>query len=389
MPQSRFLSFPQVLFPFLVLTLTYVVSRYWGLDSFPVFSDEAIYINIAQIVSENGFDMALFRMEGKHPLYMWFVVLALNFFNDPLLAGRAVSILAGFATLVGMYQIARREFSPKEAWVCALLVILCPFFLFHDRLAMVDSLMCALAVWSVVLALSLADDPGRATARSFGIGLLLGAAFFTKGNAILFFPVPLVFLFLMNRPTLHEFLRWGSLIAAGVLLWTLPLYLWGKEISFYHAGAALRWPEVFLTLEEIASVPLEQWKENFLAMCGFYISYLTLPLCLILILSVVLVLKEKRKFELALLVWAFAPPLLIVLVSKGFYSRYLLMFVPPLILLVSMALLRISQFVQDALERRSPDGARRMWAQPAILAALMLVSLQDAFFLPRNSQTIL
>ncbi len=389
MLRSRLLSFPQAFFPFLIFALAYVISRSWGLDAFPVFSDEAIYINIAQIISENSSEMALFRMEGKHPLYMWFVAIALNFFNDPLLAGRMVSMLAGLATLIGMYRIARFEYSEKEAWVCALLVILCPFFLFHDRLAMVDSLMCALGVWSVWFALSASRTGKKRSLYCFVIGNLLGAAFFTKGNAILFFPIPLLFLFLRHRLTLSDFLRSGGMMAVGVALWTLPLYLWGKEISFYHAGATLRWPEVFLTLEEIASVPFEQWKENLVAMCGFYISYMTLPLCLIIVLSVVLALKEKRKFELALLVWAFAPPLLIVLVSKGFYSRYLLMFVPPLILLVSMALFRISQFVQEVLERRSLTGSKRTWAQPVILATLMLICLQDAFFLPKNSQTIL
>jgi 4-amino-4-deoxy-L-arabinose transferase-like glycosyltransferase len=126
----------------LILSL-FLFSRLWNLEQFPVVSDEAMYINLSQIVAEDFSDRALFRKEGKHPLFMWLTAISLQGIDDPLLAGRVVSVLSGLASLVAIFLIGRMLYSERIAWVACWIYLFCPFTFFFDRLALVESLLCA------------------------------------------------------------------------------------------------------------------------------------------------------------------------------------------------------------------------------------------------------
>ena len=85
----------------LAIIFLYFLLRVPNLTKIPVFVDEAIYIRWAQVMQNEPTLRFLPLSDGKQPLFMWLIIPALKVFSDPLVAGRMVSVLAGFGTLVG------------------------------------------------------------------------------------------------------------------------------------------------------------------------------------------------------------------------------------------------------------------------------------------------
>ena len=97
------------LLPFIFL---YLVSRCINLTSLPVFADEAIYIRWSQVIKAVETLRFIPLTDGKQPLFMWLTIPFFKIVSDPLVAGRAVSVLAGLGSLVILYLIAiLRKFS--------------------------------------------------------------------------------------------------------------------------------------------------------------------------------------------------------------------------------------------------------------------------------------
>jgi 4-amino-4-deoxy-L-arabinose transferase-like glycosyltransferase len=367
----------------LILSL-FLFSRLWNLEQFPVVSDEAMYINLSQIVAEDFSDRALFRKEGKHPLFMWLTAISLQGIDDPLLAGRVVSVLSGLASLVAIFLIGRMLYSERIAWVACWIYLFCPFTFFFDRLALVESLLCATALWTAWVALKLAHGEWQGPRAYFILGSFAGLSFFTKAGALLFFPIILFIFARWKMPKRRDFMRSlsGTILGAG--LWIVPLMLFGKEIGFFSRTSLMQLPQIFMAPGELTAFPWQHWGNNFLAMIGFYISYLTLPLCLVLFLGTVTAIRSKSREDLTLMLWAFFPPVMILLFTKGFYSRYLLLFVPPLILLSARGCVELGQFIS---RRWESHPTKNIWSAGAI-ALVLLTMLSDGFFLPGNGSPI-
>ena len=79
-----------------VVTALYAALRLTGLTRLPIFSDEAIYIHWAQIISRDPGQFLISLTDGKQPLFMWLNVLTVGLFDDPLVSGRLVSVIAGW-----------------------------------------------------------------------------------------------------------------------------------------------------------------------------------------------------------------------------------------------------------------------------------------------------
>ncbi len=368
-------NYPTILAGILLLFI-FLTSRLWNLEQFPVVSDEAMYINLGQIVSEDFSDMALFRKEGKHPLFMWLTAVSLQAIADPLLAGRTVSILSGLASLYAIFLIGRMLYSKRIAWVACWIYLFCPFMLFFDRLALVESLLCTTGLWTAWSALKLARGEWEGASSYFILGTIMGLSFFTKAGALLFYPVIFFIFYLWKiRSDLIRSLVW---VILGAGIWIAPLLLFGKEIGFFSRTALMQLPQIFMAPGELATLPWGHWGNNFLAMTVFYISYLTLPLGFVLCLGIVSAIKDKKREAWALLFWAFFPPLLILFFTKGFYSRYLLMFVPPLILLSARGCVDLGEFLIHRWPSRF--STKKFWEAGAI-SLVLLVTLSDGFFL--------
>src|SRR4051812_11296992 len=92
----------------LLISLLYFSLRLPNLTSQPIFADEAIYIRWAQVMRNEPTLRFLPLSDGKTPLYMWAMIPFFKLFSDPLFAGRFLSVLSGFITLLGGFYLGRR-----------------------------------------------------------------------------------------------------------------------------------------------------------------------------------------------------------------------------------------------------------------------------------------
>src|SRR5581483_1465486 len=147
------------------------------------------YIRWAQIAANDANWRFISLTDGKQPMFVWLMMPLFKFVHDPLLAGRLVSVGAGFGTLLGLFFLSKELF--KNKWiglVTSLVYVLYPFALVYDRMALYDTLVGTFAVWSLYVAILLVRRVRLDIA--FILAIVLGAAELTKTNG--FFSAALV-----------------------------------------------------------------------------------------------------------------------------------------------------------------------------------------------------
>lgn len=169
----------------LAVVLLYFFLRIYNLTIFPIFADEAIYIRWAQVMKNEPTLRFLPLSDGKQPLFMWMIIPFFRIFDDPLIAGRMVSVMAGFGTLLGVFLLTYYLF--KKTWVAlvaALFYTISPFTIFFDRMALADSMLSMFGIWVLFW--------GIMTARTLRLdlamlsGFTLGGALLTKSPALFY-----------------------------------------------------------------------------------------------------------------------------------------------------------------------------------------------------------
>src|SRR3990167_1673242 len=138
----------------LLLILIYFLTRLYRLDQFPIFSDEGIYIRWAKVAWHDASWRFISLTDGKQPLQTWGTIPFLKLFpNNALLAGRLFSVASGFVGLIGMFTLLYYLFNKRTAFIGSFIYVFTPFFLFYDRLALVDSAVNAGFIWILFLSL--------------------------------------------------------------------------------------------------------------------------------------------------------------------------------------------------------------------------------------------
>src|SRR4030042_2578020 len=72
----------------------------------PIFGDEAIYIRWSQIMRSEPSLRFVPQSDGKQPLFMWATIPLLKIFDDPLIAGRMLSVYTAVVTTAGIVILA-------------------------------------------------------------------------------------------------------------------------------------------------------------------------------------------------------------------------------------------------------------------------------------------
>jgi len=223
--------------PLAGLALLYLITRLYALTFVPISSLEATWIHWAQIIVQYPSEWLIAGDSGQQPLFTWLVAITLNIFPDPLIAGRFVSVLAGLASMVGLYFIGRDLVNRIVGVLAGLVYIVIPYVFFFDRYALPGGLLLAFGIWIFRWSLHIAREtkPG---ANAFKVlGILIGAALLTDLRALFLFPfVAIVFFFwkVYRRPEFWK--RFG--VSLGILLaMNLPVLL----SASYPESARLRY----------------------------------------------------------------------------------------------------------------------------------------------------
>src|SRR5258706_6402847 len=85
------------------ILIIFFFTRFYHILSLPIFTDEAIYVRWSQIASNDAAWRFISLTDGKQPMYVWITMVLMKLIHDPLLAGRTVSVIAGFFSMVGLF----------------------------------------------------------------------------------------------------------------------------------------------------------------------------------------------------------------------------------------------------------------------------------------------
>lgn len=163
----------------------FIITRVINIEKFPIFNDEGIYIQWAKTAWHDASWRFISLTDGKQPLQTWATIPLLKFFpNNALLAGRLFSVFTGLFALSGIFSLLFYVFNKRTAYIGSFLYIFTPYFLFYDRLALLDSGVNAGFIWvfffSILLARTIHLD------IALLLGMIGGIVLLTKSSAQVF-----------------------------------------------------------------------------------------------------------------------------------------------------------------------------------------------------------
>lgn len=321
------------------LIILYFVLRLPNLTLQPIFADEAIYIRWAQVMRAEPTLRFLPLFDGKTPLFMWSMMPVLKFIEDPLFAGRFLSILSGLLTLIGVIALAWKVFGKKVGLWSGLLYVVTPYTVFFDRMALVDSMLAAFTIWSLYFVIWLAQSVRPDLAMI--LGFILGGGILTKTPGMInLLLVPTSFLAFRggkgNKGDRGRIMRlvlfWG--VAVGIALVMYNLLRLGPNFQQLSARNA---DYIFSPLE-LSGRPLDPFIPHLRDMSDWFPKLLTWPILIIGGIGVIGVIGGRKKSGWIVLIWALIPLLLNMAFLKTFTARYLLPSIPPLLILAGFGL---------------------------------------------------
>lgn len=317
-----------------LIVLLGLVFRLYHLNSLPVFADEAIYIRWAQVMRAESTLRFLPLSDGKQPLFMWTVIPFLKLINDPLVAGRAVSIACGIVSLVGIFLLTNLLFkSQKAALLAVLLYAFSPFTFFFERMALVDSMLSAFGIWTLLLAVAAAKTLRLDYAMLAGFAL--GGALLTKSPAI-FFVILLPAVFIFVKKPIH-LIKLAALLAVTYLIGYGLYNILRLGPNFHLIGS--RNADYVFPLNHLWLNPKDPFIFHFDRALEWIWAMGPWPLFILAAIGLVFLFKKHKKEALFLIAWFLFPLGIQSMFAKVFTARYIFFLIPPLYILAGVSIL--------------------------------------------------
>ena len=350
--------------------------RIADLLSLPIFTDEAIYLHWARdIWALRTRESLLIPIadDGKQPLFMWMAGGVMQLIKDPLLAGRLVSALVGTITVIAVYLTGRQLAGTRTGLIAALAFAVAPFAVLFDRLALPDGPLSAMGAWTLCLGVFIATtaDRRRAVLLGIALGVVLGAAAWTKLTFIFLLPFPLICLVCLS-PTLRL-----NKIRVPLMGLAAALLVGGAFVAILAMvpDAAKQLGKVgqhSLSVDEFLAFPVKMWMENVATYVSWIASYFPAPLSWFVLAGAVWGVARRPRVALLLLgCWAGITLPLIVSDRLFFTTRY---FLPGMVPLVLLAALLVSE-AWDGIGRIWPLRGPGRLSQRAMLRALLILAV--------------
>lgn len=292
-------------FPWLFFVAGFLLTRIYGLEKLPLFSDEAYAIVRAQEILHGAPILGMVK-NTTQPIFIWAIALFQLLPLGNIVAGRMVSILAGLITSFILAKAASQYIHPKASMIAFFLVVFLPFTFFYDRTVLFESLTGMFISGALFYPL-----------------LSVPLAILTKQTGWLAAPLAIV---------IH---RKRRRFALAILLasFLIPVIVWLIALD----GPA----NVISVVGKKTSVPLGfgvPLKENLFRSIMWLKAYVPLPILLWMFLGTIIEVYRcfQKKLISPLLVvafWAAGVILFESSVAKIFYPRYLFPLVPAVILL--------------------------------------------------------
>lgn len=330
------------------LLTSFVLSRTLFLTRLPIFTDEAIYIRWGQIALGDPVHRFISLEDGKQPMFIWLMLPLLKTINDPLLAGRLISVASGFVSLVGLIVLGWSFFGETIGWFTGLLYFAIPFFVLYDRLALYDSLTTAIMIWSYLLLFYTTKKLRLDTALL--AGMTIGAGLLTKSSAqfaLVLIPSYLLVFEWKKKNVWARLFKWVGLMAIVIVL-SMGFGQLLRLAPLFHM-VRLKNLEFIVSFDEFIAHPLARFNGNLRGLSEWLILYLTIPVSLTALCGTLVGLKKEWRKSVLLSLWFAVPFLALAAFAKILYPRFILFMATPLLLLVALGFLTLWKLL-----RRSP-----------------------------------
>lgn len=318
------------------IVFLYLFLRLYQLTNLPMFTDEAIYIRWGQVALQDASWRFISLTDGKQPLFIWVMLPLLKFIQDPLLAGRLVSVFSGLITVAGLWALTYTLFKNKRiAFITALVYVCFPFAQVVDRMALYDSLSGALTVWALFFSVLIVRKPSLGLA--YTLGGIIGFGVLNKSTnffSIYLLPfLALIFDFSQKDKRLKLFNVIKYLLVATIVAYSMYAIL--RLSPFYHIVGQKNSLFIY-PLSEWLTHPLLSIGGNFRGLIDWLFQYLNLSYVLLIILA--LSIKKDIRQKLLLFLFFLAPFIALGVFARIIFPRFIFFMVLSLLPLIGYSI---------------------------------------------------
>lgn len=352
-----------------ILAAAFLLRAHNLIEMFPILVDESIYLRWAEIIDHQG-QWLISLLDGKPPLHTWLLAMPRMVLDgDPLLAGRAVSVVVGLLSTVGIFAIGKHLAGDTAGLLAAGLYAAFPLAVLYDRLAYTESLVNLCGVAIVLTSLEAFWDEKNAWRQAVPAALALGLGLFTKQTVILFafFPA-LAGIWLARRRSRQLLMSLGLIYSSGLFFLALTWLLKPDAPTLGTHSAVLHHTGFYVQPSEFLKNPFVEASKNIPLLGGYVSTYMTLSLALFAGASLAY-LTVRRRWQAWLVASVSILPLLVqvFILSLMFPSRWAFPHFWPWLVVVGMA-------AADLWATRGPavGSLSRRKALAAVVVALIV-----------------
>ena len=342
-------TFKDVLF-IAVLFILFFATRLINLEIFPVFTDEGIYIRWAKVAARDPSWRFISLTDGRQPLQTWGTIPFLKLFPDnALLAGRLFAVATGFTALLGTFTLNFYLFKKRGAYIASLLYIFIPYFVFYDRMALVDSAVNAGFIWILFFSILLAQTLRFDVALLFGFvgGFVLLAKSSSRIFIMLSALAPVLFLSKKRDEFIRKSINYFVLL--GVVLGISLMFYNIQRLSQFFHYIEMKNTTFVMTFAEFQANPFQYFSHNF-KMIPLYVmwesGWFIVPFS---ILGMILLYRKNIRLFLYFLAFFILPFIAIAFFAKVLFPRYLIFFASLLIVTATYFFTTLKPKVQSVL----------------------------------------
>lgn len=353
------------------ITTLYLFSRLYNILELPIFTDEAIYVRWAQIAKNDANWRFISLTDGKQPLFVWLAMVVMRLIQEPLLAGRLVSVLAGLFSVIGLFFLGKELFRNK--WVGILsstIYVLFPMALLYDRMALYESMVGAFTLWSLYLTILLVRKIQLDT--SLILGLVIGGGVLTKTSAffnIYLLPMSLLLFDFKHKEMYPKLFKWTGLAILSTVI-AYGIYSILRLSPFFHIidqkNALFAYP-----FPEWIEHPFRFWYGNFLGQWDWLRRYMTISGILLVVLSFIIDRKFFRE-KILLFIWFSVPFIALALFGRTLYPRFIFFMTLSLLPLAAFSLFKIKELLKNKI------------LMSALFALLLFLPIRSEYFILSN-----
>lgn len=327
----------------------FILTRFIKLDQFPIFSDEGIYIRWAKVAWHDPSWRFISLTDGKQPLQTWGTIPFLKIFPyNALLAGRLFGVLGGFIGLIGFFILTFYLFGKKSAFFGSFFYIFTPYFLFYERMALIEAWVNAGFIWIFLLLIWLAKGKKLSTALLLGF---VGGFFLLAKSSVRIFLIlgvlgPIIFFKKNLKKFVKDSLNYFILLAISILIATV-IYNVQRLSPFFHYVAKKNLTFV-MSFEEFIKTPFQYFWYNLKNTPLFVLWEMGFITGLFGIIGLIQLIRKDKNLGFYFLLWIIFPLTAIVFFTKVLFPRYLIFFASILLILAVYFLSNLPKSIKPA-----------------------------------------